>query len=150
MKITTFAGAFFALFWISVSVHAQLQPAAQENYEYLRRLRVPETVVNCVAALDRWVHKTSRYDSLLVPDRRVLNARIEHNDDSTDATRSTPVPTSAAITTTVSSTTPFDSLIHMRGFAKVRGKYLWVPVSATCSVWHRQVVDVALRPRVVR
>jgi len=149
MKASTFACAFVALFWISIRVHAQLQPAPQENYEYLRRLRVPETVVNCVAALDRWVRQTSRYDSLLVPDRRVLNARIERKDDATDDTiRSTPVPSSSVAETV--SATPFDSLIHMRGFAKVRGKYVWVPVKATCSVWHRQVVNVALQPRVVR
>lgn len=149
MKVSMFACAFVALFWISVSVHAQLKPAPQEDYEYLRHLRVPETVINCVAALDRWVHQTSRYDSLLVPDRRVLNARIERKDDATDSADSTPVPSSASVATNAPDT-PFDSLIHMRGFAKVRGKYLWVPVKATCSVWHQQVVDVMLKPRVVR
>jgi len=145
MKATTFACAFLALFWISLRVHAQLQPAPHEDYEYLRRLRVPDTVVNCVAALDRWVHQTSRYDTLLVPDRRVLNARIERKDDAAD---STPVPPPSA--DVAATPTPFDSLIHMRGFAKVRGKYRWEPVSATCSVWHRQIVDVVLRPRIVR
>jgi len=145
MKASTFACAFVALFWISVRVHAQLQPAPHESYEYLRRLRVPDTVVNCVAALDRWVHQTSRYDSLLVPDRRVLNARIEPKDDTE---RASPVPSSSVAAGEPA--TPFDSLIHMRGFAKVRGKYLWVPVKATCSVWHQQIVDVALKPRVVR
>lgn len=152
MKFTTFACAFLALFWISLRVQAQLHPAPQENYEYLRRLRVPETVVNCVAALDRWVHQTSRYDSLLVPDRRVLNARIVHKEDLPDDTVSaTPVPSSSANATATStaSATPFDALIHMRGFAKVRGKYVWVPVKATCSMWHRQIVDVALQPRAV-
>jgi len=145
MKATTFACAFLALFWISLRVHAQLQPAPHEDYEYLRRLRVPETVVNCVAALDRWVHQTSpRYDSLLVPDRRVLNARIVRKEDVAEAT---PVPSSSGATDPA---TPFDSRVHMRGFAKVRGKYLWVPVNATCNVWHQQVVDVALRPRIVR
>jgi hypothetical protein len=148
MKASTFACAFVALFWISVRVHAQLQPAPHESYEYLRRLRVPDTVVNCVAALDRWVHQTSRYDSVLVPDRRVLNARIVSKDEATD---STPVPSSLSATAVDSRpATPFDSLIHMRGFAKVRGKYLWVPVKATCSVWHQQIVDVELKPRVVR
>lgn len=149
MKVSTFACAFVALFWISVRVHAQLQPAPQESYEYLRRLRVPDTVVNCVAALDRWVHQTSRYDALLVPDRRVLNARVESKDEAAD---STPVPSSSvsATVSAASPATPFDSLIHMRGFAKVRGKYLWVPVRATCSVWHQQIVDVGLKPRVVR
>ena len=148
MKATTFVCAFLALFWISLRVHAQLQPAPQENYEYLRRLRVPDTVVNCVAALDQWVHRTSRYDSLLVPDRRVLNARIERPDDGAD---STPVPSSSASVSgsAGASATPLDSLISMRGFAKVRGKYLWVPVKATCSVWHQQIVDVALEPRVI-
>ncbi|HTH60191.1 MAG TPA: hypothetical protein VL689_08545 [Paraburkholderia sp.] len=147
MKASTFACAFVALFWISMRVHAQLQPAPQESYEYLRRLRVPDTVVNCVAALDRWVHHAPRYDSVLVPDRHVLNARIEANDGTIGAT---PVPAPASSATATAPATPFDSLIHMRGFAKVRGKYLWVPVKATCAVWHEQVVDVGLQPRVVR
>lgn len=149
MKASTFGCAFFALFWISASVHAQLQPAPQHNYEYLRRLHVPDTVVDCFAALDRWVRQTSRYDSLLVPDRRVLDARIERKDALKDEMAdSTPVPSPTESAS--ASATPFDSLIHMRGFAKVRGKYLWVPVKATCSVWHQQVVDVGLKPRIVR
>ena len=150
MKFSTFACAFLALFWVSLRVQAQLHPAPQENYEYLRHLRVPETVVNCVAALDRWVHQTSRYDSLLVPDRRVLNARIVHkaNVDDNDTVSATPVPSSSVAAS--ASATPFDSLIHMRGFAKVRGQYMWVPVKATCSMWHRQIVNVVLQPRVVR
>lgn len=153
MKASTFGCAFFALFWISASVHAQLQPAPQHNYEYLRRLHVPDTVVDCFAALDRWVHQTSRYDSLLVPDRRLLDARIVPSDGD-NTVDSTPVPASAesvsADDTPDTPDTPFDSLIHMRGFAKVRGKYVWVPVKATCSLWHQQVVDASLQPRVVR
>jgi hypothetical protein len=149
MKASTFACAFLALFWISVQVHAQLQPAPQENYEYLRRLRVPDTVVDCFAALDRWVHQTARYDSVLVPDRRLLNARIEpRSDTGDDMLGATPVPSSSVSAS--ASDSPFDSLIHMRGFAKVRGKYAWVPVKATCNMWHQQVVSVALQPRVVR
>ena len=69
MKFTTLACALLALFWLSLRVQAQIQPQP-EDYEYLRRIRVPDAVVNCVAALDQWVHKAQRYDSLLVPGQR--------------------------------------------------------------------------------
>ncbi|MDR3100827.1 MAG: hypothetical protein LBV73_27660 [Paraburkholderia sp.] len=139
MKFSTLACALLALFLISLRVQAQMQ-ASPEDYEYLRRIRVPDAVINCVAALDEWVRQGQRYDSLLVPDRRALTARIE-----------TPAP-EGAITRVSSSgamaqASPIDTLIHLRGFAKVRGKYAWVPVKATCGIWHTHVVDVALTPR---
>ncbi|MFX1761214.1 hypothetical protein PWP93_01185 [Paraburkholderia sp. A1RI-2L] len=138
MKFSTLACALLALFLISLRVQAQMQ-AQPEDYEYLRRLSVPDVVINCVAALDEWVRQGQRYDSLLVPDRRALTAHIE-----------TPTP-DGAITRVSSSAmaqaSPIDTLVHLRGFAKVRGKYAWVPVKATCGVWHSHIVDVVLKPR---
>ncbi|MCG5072929.1 BspC domain-containing protein [Paraburkholderia tagetis] len=139
MKFSTLACALLALFLISLRVQAQMH-APPEDYEYLRRIRVPDVVVNCISALDEWVRQGRRYDSLLVPDRRALTARIE-----------TPAPEGAI--TRVSSSgaiaqpAPIDTVIHLRGFAKMRGKYAWVPVKATCGIWHTHVVDVALTPR---
>ncbi|WP_321887611.1 BspC domain-containing protein [Paraburkholderia bannensis] len=144
MKFPTLACALVALLWVSLRVQAQVQ-APPEDYEYLRRIRVPDAVVNCVAALDEWVHKAQRYDSLLVSDRRALTANVE-----------SPVPASALATMSASGTnastptpqaSPIDTLIHLHAFAKVRGKYAWVPVKATCGIWHTHVVDVALSPR---
>lgn len=139
MKFSTLACALLALFWISLRVQAQMQ-APPEDYEYLRRIRVPDVVVNCISALDEWVHQGQRYDSLLVPDRRALTAHIE-----------TPAPESAITRVSssgaVAQASPIDTLIHLRGFAKLRGKYAWVPVKATCGIWHTHVVDVALTPR---
>lgn len=142
MKLPTLACALLALVLISLRVQAQMQ-AQPEDYEYLRRISVPDVVINCVAALDEWVRLGQLYDSLLVPDRRALTAHIE-----------TPAP-EGAITRVSSSgafaqASPIDTLIHLRGFAKVRGKYAWVPVKATCGVWHSHVVDVALKPRPAR
>lgn len=139
MKFSTLACVLLGLFWISLRVQAQMQ-APPEDYEYLRRIRVPDVVVDCISALDEWVHQGQRYDSLLVPDRRALTAHIE-----------TPAP-DGAITRVSSSggvaqASPIDTLINLRGFAKVRGKYTWVPVKATCGIWHTHVVDVALTPR---
>ncbi|NIE68819.1 hypothetical protein [Burkholderia sp. Ax-1719] len=142
MKFPTLACALVALLWVSLRVQAQVQ-APPEDYEYLRRIRVPDAVVNCVAALDEWVRQAQRYDSLLVPDRRALTAKVE-----------SPVPASAIAQVSAASSpapqaSPIDTLIHLRAFAKVRGKYAWVPVKATCGIWHSHVVDVALAPRTV-
>ncbi|MFD1555296.1 BspC domain-containing protein [Paraburkholderia silviterrae] len=160
MRFSTLACAVLALFWISLRAQAQMQ-APPESYEYLRRIRVPDVVVNCVAALDEWVHQGQRYDSLLVPDRRALTAHIETPVPEGAITRVSSsgavVPDAAAPDAAASGAaapgaaaqpSPIDTLIHLRGFAKVRGKYAWVPVKATCSIWHTQVVDVALTPRV--
>ncbi|WP_322047887.1 BspC domain-containing protein [Paraburkholderia sp. J67] len=139
MKFPTLACALVALLWVSLRVQAQVQ-APPDDYEYLRRIRVPDAVVNCVAALDDWVHKAQHYDSLLVPDGRALSAHIE-----------SPVPASAVVPVAAPQAapqaSPIDTLIHLRAFAKVRGKYAWVPVKATCGIWHTHVVDVALSPR---
>ncbi|QGZ55461.1 BspC domain-containing protein [Paraburkholderia acidiphila] len=139
MKFTTLACALLALFWLSLRVQAQIQPQP-EDYEYLRRIRVPDAVVNCVSALDQWVHKAQRYDSLLVPDRRALSAKIEQP----APVNATPVPAASDALTPVPA---IDTLIHLHAFAKIRGKYAWVPVKATCGIWHSYVVDVALSPR---
>ena len=139
MKFSTLACVLLALFWISLRVQAQIQ-APPDDYEYLRRIRVPDVVVDCISALDEWVHQGQRYDSLLVPDRHALNAHIE-----------TPAPdggiTRVSSAGAVAHASPIDTLIHLRGFAKVRGKYTWVPVKATCGIRHTHVVDVALTPR---
>ncbi|SDC29168.1 BspC domain-containing protein [Paraburkholderia lycopersici] len=142
MKFTTLACALLALLWLSLRVQAQTQPQP-EDYAYLRRIRVPDAVVNCVAALDQWVHKAQRYDSLLVPDRHALSAKIEQP----APVNATPVPSASAA---VAQSTPIDTLINLHAFAKVRGKYAWVPVKATCGIWHSHVVDVALSPRSTR
>ncbi|MBB3003151.1 hypothetical protein FHX57_005525 [Paraburkholderia tropica] len=137
MKFSTLACVMLALLWISLRVQAQVQ-APPEDYEYLRRMKVPDAVVNCVAALDQWVHGAPRYDSLMVPDRRALTAKVE-----------SPVPAGAlpdGASSPVPQASPIDTLIHLRGFAKLRGKYAWVPVKATCGIWHTHVVDVALTP----
>ncbi|CAB3796749.1 hypothetical protein LMG28688_04376 [Paraburkholderia caffeinitolerans] len=139
MKFSTLACALLALLLISLRVQAQMQ-APPENYEYLRRISVPDVVINCVAALDEWVRQGQRYDSLLVPDRRALTAHVE-----------TPAPDGAIMRVSTSGAmaqaSPIDTLVHLRGFAKVRGKYAWEPVKATCGVWHSHIVDVALKPR---
>src|SRR5471032_753654 len=58
--------------------HAQETPGpSQEDYAYLTRMHVPEPVIRCVAAFDRWVALTPKYDTFIVPDRRVLGAKID-------------------------------------------------------------------------
>ncbi|MBN3854531.1 hypothetical protein G3N59_14185 [Paraburkholderia sp. Ac-20340] len=147
MKFPTLACALVALLWISLRVQAQVQ-APPEDYEYLRRIRVPDAVVNCVAALDEWVHQAQRYDSLMVPDRRALTAKVESPvPASALASVSTAMSASASAASPPPQPSPIDTLIHLRAFAKVRGKYAWVPVKATCGIWHTHVVDVALSPR---
>jgi hypothetical protein len=147
MKFPTLACALVALLWISLRVQAQVQ-APPEDYEYLRRIRVPDAVVNCVAALDEWVHQAQRYDSLMVPDRRALTAKVE-SPVPDGALASVATSASASAASPAPQASPIDTLIHLRAFAKLRGKYAWVPVKATCGIWRTHVVDVALSPRLM-
>ena len=119
--------------------HAQGSPdPSQEDYAYLTRMHVPEPVIRCVAAFDRWVAMTPKYDTFIVPDRRVLHATIDN--DTTIFSAGNPVPV--------------DQVIAMRAFAKVRGKSQWTRVDSSCGVRDGRVVGVSLtpnvRPRIVR
>ncbi|MFP4905729.1 BspC domain-containing protein, partial [Paraburkholderia sp. BR14261] len=72
--------------------------------------------------------------------RRALSAKIEQPAPA----NATPTPVASDA---LSPAPSIDTLVHLRAFAKVRGKYAWVPVKATCGIWHSHVVDVALSPR---
>lgn len=109
-----------------------------EDYSYLTKLHVPESVAQCVAAFDRWVENAPKYDTLIVPDRRVLSAKID--DDTAIFSVGNPIPV--------------DKVIVMRAFAKARGKEQWTRVDSRCGVRDGHVVGVSLtpnmKPRIVR
>ncbi|AET91246.1 hypothetical protein BYI23_B006390 [Burkholderia sp. YI23] len=109
-----------------------------EDYSYLTKLHVPESVAQCVAAFDRWVENAPKYDTLIVPDRRVLSAKID--DDTAIFSIGNPIPV--------------DKVIVMRAFAKARGKEQWTRVDSRCGVRDGHVVGVSLtpnmKPKIVR
>jgi hypothetical protein len=114
-------------------VHAQEAPEdSPEDYTYLTKLHVPDAVVRCVAAFDRWVENAPKYDSLIVPDRRVLDAKIDSE---------TPI-------FSVGNPIPVDQVIVMRAFAKARGKAKWMRVDSRCGVRDGHVVGVSLTPNI--
>jgi len=114
-------------------VHAQETPdPLKEDYAYLTRMHVPQPVVSCVAAFDKWVALTPKYDTFIVPDRRVLNAKID--DETTIFSAGNPVPV--------------DEVIVMRAFAKTRGHSQWTRLDSRCGVKDGRVVGVSLTPNV--
>lgn len=119
-------------------VQAQETPDRPEDYSYLTKLRVPDSVVQCVAAFDRWVEHAPKYDTLIVPDRRVLAAKIDSE---------TPI-------LSLGNPIPVDKVIVMRAFAKSRGKEQWTRMDSRCGVRDGQVVGVSLtpnmKPKIVR
>jgi hypothetical protein len=104
----------------------------KEDYAYLTRMHVPDPVIRCVAAFDRWVAMTPKYDTFIVPDRRVLRAKVDNNTTIFSAVNPIPV----------------DEVIAMRAFAKVRGKSQWTRVDSRCGVREGRVVGVSLTPNV--
>jgi hypothetical protein len=115
--------------------HAQtteMPDPAKEDYAYLTRMHVPEPVIRCVAAFDRWVAMTPKYDTFIVPDRRVLRAKVDN--DTTIFSAVNPIPV--------------DEVIAMRAFAKIRGKSQWTRVDSRCGVREGRVVGVSLTPNV--
>jgi len=119
--------------------HAQETPdPSQEDYAYLKRMHVPDPVIRCVAAFDRWVALTPKYDTFIVPDRRVLSAKVD--DDTTIFSAGNPIAV--------------DEVIIMRAFAKARGESQWTRVDSRCGVRDGRVVGVSLtpnvRPKIVR
>ncbi|MFM0040110.1 hypothetical protein PQQ73_35795 [Paraburkholderia strydomiana] len=127
MKLTTAIFLLFAFSWAIQRVHAQPQLDSPEDYAYLRRIHVPDVVVNCVAAFDRWVRTAPRYDLFVISERRALSAKV----------------IAAPAGSRAGSLTSFDTVVRTPAFAKVRGKYVWVPVNATCQVWHGHVVGLS-------
>ncbi|SAL11830.1 hypothetical protein AWB67_00132 [Caballeronia terrestris] len=114
------------------AVHAQETPDPSKDYDYLTRMHVPSTVIKCVAAFDHFVELAPKYDTFIVPDRRVLSAKIES--DSPIFSVGNPIPV--------------DKIIVMRAFAKSRGKSQWTRVDSKCGVRDGNVVGVSLTPNV--
>lgn len=130
MKIIS---ALFLLLAFSVAFHyadAQPQDSSPDDYAYLRRMHVPGVVVNCVAAFDRWVRTTPRYDLFVISERHALKATILKGRRISRDT--TPLPV--------------DTVVKTSAFAKVRGKYVWMPVKATCNLWHGHVIGLSAQP----
>ncbi|MGQ7932427.1 BspC domain-containing protein [Paraburkholderia sp. D1E] len=130
MKVTT---AFFFLIVCCWSYHraqAQTPPAPLTDYAFFRRIHVRESVVNCIAAFDQWVRTAPRYDSLVVSAGNALRAKV--------------LPLTGARGTDQS--TAVDAMVHVHAFAKLRQKYVWVPVTASCGVWHRHVISFLINP----
>jgi hypothetical protein len=111
-------------------VRAQDTPSRPEDYSYLTKLHVSDVVVQCVAAFDRWVENAPKYDTLIVPDRRVLSAKIDSE---------TPI-------LSIGNPIPVDQVIVMRAFAKARGMAKWTRVDSRCGLRDGQVVGVSLTP----
>lgn len=130
MKVTT---AFFFLLvccWSYHLAHAQTPPKPVTDYAFLRRIHVRESVVNCIAAFDQWVRTAPRYDSLVVSAGNALRAKVLPISGMPGADQS-----AAA-----------DATVHMQAFAKLRQKYVWVPVTASCGVWHKHVISFLINP----
>ncbi|KMZ12759.1 hypothetical protein BHUM_03350c [Candidatus Burkholderia humilis] len=111
-------------------VRAQDTPSWPEDYSYLTKLHVSDVVVQCVAEFDRWVEHAPKYDTLIVPDRRVLSAKIDSE---------TPI-------LSIGNPVPVDQVIVMRAFAKARDTANWTRVDSRCGVRDGQVVGVSLTP----
>ncbi|MDE1179831.1 hypothetical protein [Paraburkholderia sp.] len=138
MKVITAVSALLLICWTCHQAYADPQTDMPDEYDYLRRMHVPDAVANCVAAFDRWVRTASRYDSFMVPDRSALNA--------TTVAGSTPGTAPVIALADADTSSPVDKTVGLRAFAKVRDKYRWVPVRATCGIADSEVVSVSLQP----
>lgn len=130
MKLASAVLVLFALTWACHNAFAQASPDTPDDYAYLRRMHVPGVVVNCMAAFDRWVRTAPRYDLFVISERRALTANV------------TAAPRGAHD----GQTTAFDTVVRTPAVAKMRGKYAWEKVNATCQVWHGHVVGLFAKP----
>lgn len=134
MKLTTAIFLLLTFSWICMRANAQPQRDIAEDYAYLHRMHVPDVVVNCIAAFDRWVRIAPQYDLFVISERRALTAKVVSGN------------ALARDTTTL----PIDTVVKTPAFAKIRGKYVWVPVKATCKIWHGHVVDLTAQPTTIQ
>lgn len=96
-------------------------------------LHVRPEVAACVAALSRAIHENPRYDRLVQLDRYVIRAQVRHD----DAIFSIEKPLG------------IDTLVVLKGSARVRQQWTWQPVITRCGLKAGQVVATSLAPRVV-
>ncbi|MEW9585056.1 hypothetical protein ABQJ48_26540 [Paraburkholderia sp. DGU8] len=101
------------------------------DYAFLRRIHVREAVVNCIAAFDQWVRTEPRYDSFVVSERNALRAKV------------LPV----TLTQGPDELPAVDANVRMLAFAKLRQKYVWIPVTASCGLWHKHVVSFSVKSK---
>lgn len=130
MKLASAVFLLLAFSWTCHRVYAQPHVESPDDYAYLRRMHVPNVVVNCMAAFDRWVRTSPRYDLFVISERRALSAKVS----------------AAPAGSHDGALTSFDTVVRTPAFAKVRGKYSWVKVHATCQVWHGHVVGLSAKP----
>ncbi|WP_409340124.1 BspC domain-containing protein [Paraburkholderia sp. Kb1A] len=131
MKVITSLFFLVVCCWTYHLAHAQPKPSPLADYAFLRRIHVREAVVNCIAAFDQWVRTGQRYDSIIVSAGNALHARV--------------LPGRGAQESGQSAT--LDATVDMPAVAKLRQKYVWIPVTASCGVWKKHVVSFSLRPR---
>ncbi|WP_407668555.1 BspC domain-containing protein [Paraburkholderia dilworthii] len=134
MKVTTTLLFLVVCCWTYHLARAQTKPAPLTDYSYLRRIHVRKAVINCIAAFDQWVRTGQRYDSIVVSEGNALRAKV---------LPARPTQESGRLTAT-------DETVHMLAVAKLRQQYVWIPVVASCGVWHKHVVSFSLSPRARR
>lgn len=106
------------------------EPGAGE-YAYLRKvLHVREDVARCVAAIDKWVALTPKYDTFLATDKRVISAKVDVHQSIFSIGKPVAV----------------DKTVIMRAVAKLGGKFEWARVTAKCGLRRGRVVGVSLTP----
>ncbi|KAG0165426.1 hypothetical protein DFQ28_009486 [Apophysomyces sp. BC1034] len=115
---------------IARATESPSEPGIAE-YTYLRKvLRVRNDVAHCVAAIDKWVTLTPKYDTFLATDKRILRATVDTRD--TIFSIANPVQV--------------DKKIVVRAMAKLEGKFKWARVTAICGIRRARVVGITLQP----
>ncbi|MGI4855754.1 MAG: BspC domain-containing protein [Janthinobacterium lividum] len=94
-------------------------------------LHVRPEVAACVAALNHAIHANPHYDRLVQLDRYVIRARVRQ----ADAIFSIAQPVG------------IDTMVVIKGSARVRAQWAWQPVSTRCGLKAGQVVALSITPR---
>jgi len=96
-------------------------------------LHIQPAVTACVAALSHVVQKNPRYDRLVQLDRYVIRARVRHD----------------ATLFSIEKPLGIDTLVVLKGSARVRQQWTWQPVITRCGLKAGQVVATTIAPRSV-
>jgi hypothetical protein len=102
------------------------------SIRYLRStLHVHSEVAQCVAAVNQAVKANKRYDRVVHLDRYVIHAEVRR--------RKTIFSVGKPI--------PVDATISMKGSARSRGHWTWLPVETRCGIRSGRVVAISIEPR---
>ena len=127
-----FAFCVLCLPFLSAPAFGQRDTSSSSNKHLRSTLKIPPEVVECVSALNRAVRTDKAYDRVVQLDRYVIHAQVRRGRSIFGIGKPVPV----------------DTVVSIKGSARVRGRWKWQAVDTQCGLRAGRVVATSIEPHV--